>query len=136
MRLRRLSLAEIARRRADAARDVDLLASGWRPTAAQLADAPFIDQWIETTYLGTGEPALYGTVSGHPLLRQGQALTSPILARGPGWIRTEGRFYRTGARRADPPADPVEELVAAWSAPEPGPSANPDEPDVTGFVGF
>lgn len=136
MRLRRLSLQEIARRRADAARDVDLLASGWRPTPAQLADAPFIDQWSETTYPVTGEPALYGIVSGHPLLGQGKALTSPILARGPGWIRTEGRFYRTGARRADPPADPIEELMAAWSAPEPEPSANPDEPEASGFVGF
>ncbi len=135
MRLRRLPLAEIARRRADAARDVDLLASGWRPTAAQLADAPFIDQWSETTYPGTDLPAVYGIVSGHPLLVAGPALTSPILARGPGWIRTEGRFYRTGARRADPPASPVEELVAAWSAPDPEPSANPDEPD-PGWVGF
>ncbi|QGY03248.1 hypothetical protein MMSR116_16170 [Methylobacterium mesophilicum SR1.6/6] len=136
MRLRRLSLAEIARRRADAARDADLLASGWRPTAAQLADAPFIDQWSETTYPGTGEPAVYGRVTGHPLLGAGPAITSPIIAQGPGWIRTEGRFYRIGARRADPPADPVEELVAAWSAPEPEASANPDEPGSSGFVGF
>ncbi|MGU3545777.1 DUF6634 family protein [Methylobacterium sp. A52T] len=136
MRLRRLPLEEIARRRADAHRDADLLASGWRPTAAMLADAPFIDQWTETTYPGTGEPALYGIVSGHPLLGQGPALTSPILARGPGWIRTEGRWYRTGTRRADPPADPVGELVAAWSAPEPEASANPDEPGSFGFVGF
>jgi len=139
MRLRRLPLAEIARRRADAARDADLLASGWRPTAAQLADAPFIDAWVETVYPGTDLPAVYGRVTGHPLLGAGPALTSPIIARSPSWawIRTEGRFYRLGARRAVAPADPVAELVEAWSAPEPEPSANPDEPEQDpGFVGF
>ncbi len=52
MRLRRLPLAEIARRRVDAARDADLLARGWRPTPAQLADAPHIDDWIDTVYPG------------------------------------------------------------------------------------
>jgi hypothetical protein len=139
MRLRRLSLAEIARRRADAARDADLLASGWRPTAAQLADAPHMDDWVETVYPYTDLPAVYGRVTGHPLLGPGQALTSPVIARCASWswIRTEGRFYRMGSRRAVAPADPVAELVAAWSAPEPEPSANPDEPDPdTGFVGF
>lgn len=150
MRLRRLSLAEIARRRGDAARDRDLLESGWTPDARTLATAPLLDAWVETTYPGTREPALAGRVLGHPLLADGPALTSPIVARGPGWVRTEGRFYRLGERCPDPPVSPIKEVVQHWtdtpsvSIPMKGPGpdypGDPDlpdpEPGPDGFVGF
>ncbi|MFC6790758.1 hypothetical protein ACFQE0_14745 [Methylobacterium komagatae] len=94
-RTRRLSLAEIAKRRADRARDADLLQSGWQPDARTLNEAPTIDAWIESVYPGTSLPCLVGHVAGHPIVPDGPATTSPIVARGEGWIRTEGRFYRT-----------------------------------------
>lgn len=146
MRLRRLSLAEIARRRADAARDRDLLESGWTPDERTLATAPVISDFVETVYPGTDLPALYGRCTGHPLLADGPVMTSPITARGAGWIRTEGRFYRVLERRPDPPASPVAELVEAWTPhPDQAPiaysagSLDDDLPaieDPNGFVGF
>ncbi|TXM72184.1 hypothetical protein FV226_13220 [Methylobacterium sp. WL12] len=132
MRFARLSLAEIAKRRADAVRDQDLLEAGWMPDERTLAAAPFLTDYVETTYPGTGEPALYGTCTGHPRLADGPVMTSPILARGPGWIRTQGRFYRTGEPHPDPtrPAqDAFDELVSrleAVSPPQPQPPSDPN----------
>ncbi|MCJ2057298.1 hypothetical protein MKL09_12110 [Methylobacterium sp. J-048] len=133
MRFRHLSLAEIAKRRADAARDQDLLGSGWTPDERTLAAAPFMTDYVETTYPGTGEPALYGRCTGHPMLADGPVMTSPILARGDGWIRTHGRFYRTGEPRAEPTISPetaFDELVDRLaSVPPPQPPAGWDPGD-------
>ncbi|SDM53096.1 hypothetical protein SAMN05216360_102356 [Methylobacterium phyllostachyos] len=133
-RTRRLSLKEIAMRRADRARDADLLQSGWQPDARTLDAAPTIDVWIESVYPGTSLPCLVGHVMGHPVVPDGPATTSPIIARGANWIRTEGRFYRTLEPLRIPaspqPAEPSAKTVSEHS------SANPDEQNVTGFVGF
>lgn len=110
MRFKRPSLAEIAERNRSRARDEDLLASGWTPTPADLADAPYIDQYEETTYPRSDKPCLRGNVTGHPRLGSTYAWTSPLIARGDGWVRTEGRFYRLG--------EPAPAL-----APEPEPEA-------------
>ncbi|MBP1182925.1 DUF6634 family protein [Methylobacterium sp. PvR107] len=117
MRFRRPSLAEIAERNRSRARDEDLLASGWTPTPADLADAPFIDQWEDTTYPRTDKPCLRGNVTGHPRLGSTYVWTSPIIARGDGWVRTEGRFYRLG--------EPAPTLAPE---PEPEPEAVPYTP--------
>ncbi|GJE51463.1 hypothetical protein GOFOIKOB_4522 [Methylobacterium tardum] len=133
-RLRRLSLAEIARRRADAHRDADLLQSGWQPDQRTLDGAPTIDAWGAATYPGTSLPCLVGYVSGHPIVPDGPATTSPIIAWGDDWIRTESRFYRV----LEPlriPAAPRPSEPQGETTPEPS-SANPDEPDGSGFVGF
>ena len=65
----------------------------------ELADAPVLDAWSvgRPTALG-----LQGTVTGHPLLRDGQIFTSAtcIMARDYSWVRTLSRFYRL-ARRSD-----------------------------------
>lgn len=93
----RLTLRQIALRNARAAADVDLLASGWTPDARTLGTAPRLEGWIETLYPGTLQLALAGRVTGHPTLGDRRILTSPIIARGAGWIRTESRFYVLGA---------------------------------------
>ncbi len=133
-RTRRLSLAEIAKRRADRARDADLLESGWQPDERTLDAAPTIDSWVETTYPGTGLPCLAGYVKGHPIVPDGPATTSPIIARGANWIRTEGRFYRTLAPLQIPtaprPAEPPTQGETLQTRPD------PDEPDGSGFEGF
>lgn len=133
-RTRRLSLKEIAMRRADRARDADLLQSGWSPDARTLDAAPTIDSWVESVYPGTSLPCLVGHVAGHPVVPDGPATTSPIIGRGEGWVRTEGRFYRL----LEPlriPAAPRPDEPSAETIPVP-PSANPDEPDAGGWVGF
>lgn len=113
MRFKRPSLAEIAERNRSRARDEDLLASGWTPTPADLADAPYIDQWEDTTYPHSDKPCLRGFVTGHPRLGTTYAWTSPIVARGDGWVRTEGRFYRLGAPVPTPEPEPEPESPAA-----------------------
>lgn len=117
MRQRRMSLAEIAERNRSRARDQDLLASGWTPTPADLADAPFIDQWEETTYPRTDKPSLRGHVTGHPRLGSTYVFTSPIVARGDGWVRTEGRFYRLGNPAPAPELEPEPEAAAPYTPP-------------------
>ena len=113
MRFRRPSLAEIAERNRSRARDADLLASGWTPSTADLADAPLISQWEETTYPGSDKPSLKGFVTGHPRLGSTYAWTSPLIARGDGWVRTEGRFYRLGEPAPTAAPEPEPEAPAA-----------------------
>ena len=114
--MRPLSLRDLVRRRADASRDIDLLSSGWIPDARTLAEAPCLSDYVETTYPGTDLPCLHGYVSGHPLLPPGPVTTSPILARGPGWIRTESRWYVIGDPLRIPP-----EPAAPDAQPKPAP---------------
>ena len=121
-------------RRADRARDADLLASGWQPDDRTLDAAPTIDRWIESVYPGTTLPCLVGYVSGHPIVPDGPATTSPIIARGANWIRTEGRFYRTLAPLQIPtapkPAGPPTQAETLQTHPD------PDEANGSGFEGF
>ncbi|MCK2055288.1 DUF6634 family protein [Methylobacterium sp. 37f] len=99
MRFQRLPLRDIALRRARAYQDRDLIATGWTPLARDLAKAPLIDDYYEGTD-PQGRQRLHGKVTGHPDLGDGVATTSPVVARGDGWVRTEGRFYKLGQERA------------------------------------
>ncbi|SFU50471.1 MULTISPECIES: DUF6634 family protein [unclassified Methylobacterium] len=126
MRFKRPSLAEIAERNRARARDEDLLASGWTPTPADLADAPFIDRYEETTYPGSDKPSLKGFVTGHPRLGTTYAWTSPLIARGDGWVRTEGRFYRLGSPAPAPEPEPP--------APEPKPYTPPTDEEIDALL--
>ncbi|MFC6740746.1 DUF6634 family protein [Methylobacterium tardum] len=117
MRFRRPSLAEIAERNRSRARDADLLASGWTPSPEDLADAPFIDQYEETTYPGSDKPSLKGQVTGHPRLGSTYVWTSPLIARGDGWVRTEGRFYRLGSPAPTPEPEPPTPPAAPYTPP-------------------
>ncbi|MCJ2025577.1 DUF6634 family protein [Methylobacterium sp. J-067] len=125
MRCRRPSLAEIAERNRSRVRDADLLASGWTPSPEQLADAPHIDRWEETTYPGTDLPSLKGYVTGHPRLGSTFAWTSPLIARGDGWVRTEGRFYRLGTQYVPEPVP---------TAPEAAPYTPPTDEEVDALL--
>lgn len=93
---------EIRRRAADMARDIDLLASGWRPDERVLADAPIINGW-SVVERGPGPAiAMIGMVVGHPRFPGVRpVLTSPLIAVDleACWARTEGRFYRLGTPR-------------------------------------
>lgn len=79
----------------------------FRPGASELSDAPILDQWV--TRYRTG-PALVGMVQGHPLLNDGQIVTSEVYAidAAAGWARTFSRFYRLGPPSNDqsPPRVP------------------------------
>lgn len=116
MRSPRLTLRQIALRNARAAADVDLLETGWRPDARTLGTAPRIEGWVETLYPGTNQLALAGKVSGHPVLGDRQILTSPVIARGPGWIRTESRFYTLGVPGPVVAGETFHELLARLKA--------------------
>ena len=69
----------------------------WQPTPAELAAAPSIDRyWVGTC--GHGEILLFGTIMGHPTVRNGLSLTSTLIATDTmaGWVRTRNRYYRIG----------------------------------------
>jgi hypothetical protein len=109
---------ELRRRAADMIRDIDLLASGWRPDARVLVEAPLISGW--SVVERGSEPtsiAMIDMVTGHPRFPSVRpVLTSPLIAVDlvARWARTEGRFYRLG----DPRDFTFDELLAA-----PGPKA-------------
>lgn len=103
---------DLRKRAADMARDIDLLASGWRPDARVLAEAPIISGW-SVVERGLGPAiAMIGMVVGHPRFPGVRpVLTSPLIAvdlEGR-WARTEGRFYRLG----EPRDFSFEDLLAA-----------------------
>lgn len=91
---------ELRKRAADMHRDIDLLASGWRPDERMLAESPLIESWT-VVERGPGM-AMIGTVTGHPRFPgERPMLTSPVIAidlEGR-WARTQGRFYRLGEPR-------------------------------------
>ncbi|MGA0613337.1 DUF6634 family protein [Paracoccus sp. KR1-242] len=67
------------------------------PTGADLINAPVIDHW-RPLRSGSHTIALWGNVSGHPLLGRDTATTSPLLAINvqAGWARTKSRWYALG----------------------------------------
>lgn len=76
-------------------RDLRRIEQGIGPTADELAAAPSIIDWRMTYRF---EPALTGSVHGHPNLADGPAVTSGLfyLDRAAGYARTMSRFYRLG----------------------------------------
>jgi hypothetical protein len=80
--------------------DLKKLASGWRPDATTLAEAPLIEDWYADHYPGTRNVCLVGKVTGHPVLGNKVVTTSAVMAIDPQyqWARTHSRFYRLGKR--------------------------------------
>jgi hypothetical protein len=78
--------------------DLKRLASGWRPDATTLAEAPVIEDWYADLYPGTRNVCLVGKVTGHPILGDQVVTTSSVMAIDPQyqWARTHNRFYRLG----------------------------------------
>jgi hypothetical protein len=76
--------------------DLDRIAQGEAPTAADLAQAPLLVDWrFMLTWAGVG---LAGFVAGHPLRGSRHIATSPLWVLDPDlrWGRTLSRFYRLG----------------------------------------
>lgn len=99
-KFRRYTLSELRARKDALDVDLDRLQRGEPPSEAELADAPFLDQWRYVAYPGGGPGAgaicAHGIVSRHPRLPSGPCWTSPIVAVGESWIRTHSRFYKMG----------------------------------------
>lgn len=88
-------LASKIRRLAD---DLDRIAKGEHPTAAELQDAPLLSDWEVRL---APVPHLVGIVLGHPYLPDGdQCQTSQLYTIDPiaGYARTLSRFYRLSQR--------------------------------------
>lgn len=75
--------------------DLRRIADGSRPNAADLADAPIIDQW---TAAMRPEPCLVGKIHGHPRCKGSVSVTSGVWMHAPelGWMRTLSSYYRLG----------------------------------------
>jgi hypothetical protein len=76
--------------------DLDRIAVGRAPTAADLNTAPLLVDWrMALTWNGL---CLTGFAAGHPLLGSKQIVTSHLWALDPDrqWARTFSRFYRLG----------------------------------------
>jgi hypothetical protein len=77
--------------------DLVRIETGVGPDADELASAPLITGW--RTVLSPHGLRLLGSVTGHPLLRDGASMTSQLWAADSDgrWIRSLTRFYRLGA---------------------------------------
>jgi hypothetical protein len=76
--------------------DLDRIAQGDAPTAADLARAPLLVDWrFMLSWAGVG---LVGFAAGHPLLGAKTIATSPLWVLDPAlrWARTLSRFYKLG----------------------------------------
>ncbi|MEN3794559.1 DUF6634 family protein [Fulvimarina sp. MAC3] len=77
-------------------RDLGAIQAGWRPSPADLWQAPVLEDW------GIGYrtvPSLVGQVLGHPTLADHRLIrTSEVWAISPefGYARTLSRLYRLG----------------------------------------
>lgn len=95
--------------------DLDRIAGGAAPTAADLAHAPLLVDWrMLLTWHGL---SLAGFVAGHPLLGTKTIATSPlwVLDLKLRWARTLSRFYRLGV--------PAGGAIPRWDAGETGEEA-------------
>lgn len=88
-------VAEDVRKLRALADDLERLAAGQGPNAADLANAARVDGYEIIT---RPVPALYGLNSGHPSLVSETLQTTQlwVLNTTEGWARTYSRFYRLG----------------------------------------
>ena len=98
---------DLTRRLRHLADDLDRIAIGAAPTAAELRTAPLLVDWqLIACFSGL---SLMGFAAGHPLLSARKIVTSPLWVLAPDltWARTLSRFYRLGlpAGGAIPAAD-------------------------------
>jgi hypothetical protein len=82
--------------------DLDRIAAGGAPTAAELAAAPVIDRW-RPELSEHDEPAVSGIVSGDRFHADGERLRLEIVAADPdlAWIRALLGFYRVGVPESE-----------------------------------
>ena len=82
--------------------DLDKIAAGEAPTAAQLALAPVISRWRPELNRHR-RAALSGIVSGDPLYGHGERIWLELLAADPdlGWVRGLLSWYRLGPAEAE-----------------------------------
>lgn len=75
--------------------DLKLIAQLRAPSIRDIAAAPLLDDWFIGHRM---EPALVGTVSGHPVVPDGPAVTSGLYVLDPvaGYARTLSRWWRLG----------------------------------------
>jgi hypothetical protein len=72
--------------------------------------APFLDQWRQVAKSQFGLGVLVGNVSGHPSIKPGWMVSSPLLAisAAEATAQTQSRYYRLGSPYPDdialPPA--------------------------------
>lgn len=78
--------------------DVERLLREGGPTDEELAAAPVLSRWTLIIHPSDGLPALVGSVTGHPEVRSGPVVTSPVvvIALEAGWARTVSRMYALG----------------------------------------
>ena len=91
---------DLRRRLRDLADDCDRLERGRSVSPAPLQKAPLLEDWVPAiTPQGV---QLIGHVTGHPLLGDCAAVTTPLWFADPNgaWVRSLSRFYRLG-----PPLD-------------------------------
>lgn len=88
--------SELTARLRRLAADLDRIAAGKAPTAADLKHAPLLVDW-RMVLCWTGL-CLTGFAAGHPLLGSKQVVTTHLWALDPElrWARTLSRFYRLG----------------------------------------
>jgi hypothetical protein len=79
------------------ATDLGRIRRGEGPTLEELNRAPILSDWRPAVRVS---PALAGSVSGHPLVAAGPAVTSQlfVLDEELGYVRTLNRWYRLGER--------------------------------------
>lgn len=98
-------LARRAARYRALADDLDKIARGEHPTAANLEDAPMLFEWRLQIHPG---PFLTGVVLGHPYIADGSSCyTSELITFDPvgGYARTMNRFYRLRSQGRDGPSE-------------------------------
>lgn len=134
MRLR--DLTETERRGIDARReavraalaDVD---APWKPTAAAIDAAPFLDDWDVRPYPGTDRPCLEGLCWGHPVHGDRIVTTSIVVHRGEGFAVVEsGRTYLLGKSRPEPEARLNRILAGRRGAGRPAQVIEREGPDI------
>ncbi|MDT3687933.1 MAG: hypothetical protein RO009_23160 [Pseudorhodoplanes sp.] len=109
--------AEVVARRERLLNDLQKFASGWTPSADDLAQAPVLSGWMFDFYPGSDLLNLVGVVTGHPRLPDGWVTTSPLAAidLANGWARTAGRFYRLGERAPFKRVDDNDQVIDVTS---------------------
>ncbi|GJD42256.1 hypothetical protein AFCDBAGC_0091 [Methylobacterium cerastii] len=108
MRLRDLTPAErraVEERRAEVRAALAGVDPAWRPDAAAIDEAPFLDDWSVRNYPGTDRPCIDAYCWGHPLHGDTILKTSVIVQQGPGYAIVEsGKVYLLGSPSPEPEA--------------------------------
>lgn len=90
------------------------------PDATALADAAVLENWFFTRSLGS--TGLCGEASGHPVLKPGLTITSPIISIDieAGWARTFNTLYRLGTQLSHDDPRVAEHCQVIGASPDDG----------------